>query len=251
MREFFSMEGTFNKYAGFVADMIILSFLWVFFSAVTLTIGVGASTTAMYYVATRRIANREGYISSDFWQSFKANFFRSTLVWIVLSASVVLILISMWTGIQLGDEMGALSGFVLPVQIVTLVEILFISTYIFPVLARFDMGLKEALKTCFFMANRHLLTSLLCVGTLWGLILMVLFFPELFPLIFAVPGIYAMLSSHLIMRIFKRYRPEMDKDPILELQEIERERAEEKRLAELGKTTIIKENHEEETNENI
>jgi hypothetical protein len=50
------------------------------------------------------------------------------------------------------------------------------------------------------------------------------------------------------MKVFKKYRPEMDKDPFLELQELEQKRAEEKRLAEIGK--IINKNEEENENEN-
>jgi uncharacterized membrane protein YesL len=233
MREFFGLEGSFNKYAGVVADTFILSLLWVFFSLPIVTIG--ASTTALFYVATRRIANREGYISSDFWQSFKANFLRATLVWIVLLAMILLLIFSMLSGIYLGEEL-PFNNIVLPVQIVILAELLLVSVYIFPVLARFDMGVKEAVKSCFFMANRHLITSVTCLGLLAGLVFFILSFPQIFPLIFTVPGVYGMLSSVLIMRIFKRYRPEMDPDPARELQELEQKRAEEKRLAELGKT---------------
>ncbi|MCL2225842.1 MAG: DUF624 domain-containing protein [Defluviitaleaceae bacterium] len=241
MREFFSLEGSFNRYAGFAADTFILSLAWIFFSLPIITIG--ASTTALFYVATRRIANREGYITSDFWMAFKSNFLRATLVWIVILFMVVMILISMLAGIQMGEEL-PFNRIVLPVQIVTLLEILFVSTFVFPVLARFEMGIKEAVKASFFMANRHLLTSFTCVGIAVGLVIFVFMFPQIFPLIFLVPGISGMLSAVLIMRVFKKYRPEMDKDPILELQEIEKKRAEEKRLAEIGKTHIINENDE-------
>lgn len=242
MREFFGLEGSFNKYAGVVADTFILSIIWIFFSLPFITIG--ASTTALFYVAPRRIANREGYITSDFWAAFKSNFLRATAVWLVLFFVVAVILISMYIGIQLGDEL-PLGAIVLPVQIVTLVEVLFVGLYIFPILARFDMGVKEALKAAFFMANRHFLTSVLCIAIAIGLFAIVIFFPAIFPLIFAIPGAVGMLSSVLIMRVFKKYRPEMDKDPFLELQELEQQRAEEKRLAEIGKSNTD-ENTEEE-----
>lgn len=229
MRDFFNIEGSFNKYAGFVADTLILSLLWIFFSIPIFTIG--ASTTALFYVSTRRIANREGYITSDFWKSFKASFVRATLLWVVILLIVFLIGWNMLLAIQNPAMMGDLGRFVLPAQIVILVEILFIVTYIFPVTARFDMSVKETLKTCFFMANRHILTSITCVAVLIALFIATLFW---FPIAFLAPGIYAMLTSFMIMRIFKKYRPEMDRDPALELQEIEAKRAEEKRRAELG-----------------
>ncbi|MDR0273702.1 MAG: DUF624 domain-containing protein [Clostridiales bacterium] len=230
MREFFSLEGTFNKYAGFVADMFILSFLWIFFSIPIITIG--ASTTALFYVCTRRIANREGYISSDFWSAFKTNFVKATVLWFIISAVVLAIGFNMMLVVLNPELMSSMRGIVLPAQIVLLMEVLFISIYIFPVTARFDMKILQTIKTCFFMANRHILTSFACLAVLVLLFASVIYMQ---PMLFLIPGIYAMAASYLIMKIFKRYRPEMDRDPILELQEIEQKRAEEKRLAEIGK----------------
>jgi hypothetical protein len=40
-------------------------------------------------------------------------------------------------------------------------------------------------------------------------------------LVIVAPGLYVWLSSYMLMRIFKRYRPEMDKDPMQEIAEIE------------------------------
>ncbi|MCL1883501.1 MAG: DUF624 domain-containing protein [Defluviitaleaceae bacterium] len=237
MREFFSLEGNFNKYGGFVADTLILSLLWILFSIPVITIG--ASTAALFYVATRRIANREGYITSDFWQAFKANFAKATVLWIFIFVIIILLIWNMWLALENPELMGAFGGIVLPAQIVILVEVLFITTFIFPVTARFDMGIKETIKTCFFMANRHLLTSFTCVASIG--ILLWLSFLVWPPLLFVTPGIYAMFASFMIMRIFKKYRPEMDKDPVLELQELELQRAEEKRLAEIGKIAKIEE----------
>jgi len=229
MRDFFSLEGTFNKYAGFVADTCILSFLWIFFSLPVITIG--ASTTALYYVSTRRLANREGYISADFWKAFKANFKRATLLWLVLFFLVFVIVLNMMLAFDDPELLGAMGGLVIPAQIVILSEVLFIGNYMFPVTARFDMDFKQTLKSCFFMANRHLPTSIICVATPVVLVFVSWFF---LPLILVVPGISAMVSSHFIMRVFKKYRPEMDKDPMLELQEIEQKRADEKRLGSIG-----------------
>jgi len=48
--------------------------------------------------------------------------------------------------------------------------------------------------------------------------------------VFVAPGAYAFLSSYMIMRIFKKYRPEMDKDPMLEIQEIEAQKELERRM---------------------
>jgi len=225
MRDFFSLDGSFNRYGGFVADTLILSLIWIFFSIPIFTIG--AATSAMFYVSTRRIANREGYITSDFWQAFKTNFKRATLLWLIILGFALLLIFNIFNI----EHVGGMAAILLPAQIIFLVEILFISVYVFPVTARFDMSLWQTIKSCFFMANRHLLTSLTCSVILIALFLGSWIMPLIF---FAAPGVYAILASYMLMRIFKKYRPEMDRDPILELQELEAKRAEERRWSDIG-----------------
>jgi len=98
--------------------------------------------------------------------------------------------------------------------------------------ARFDMSVRQIIKSCFYMANRHLLTSITCALLLLAAFLTFDLMPPL--AIFLAPGAYAMLSSYMIMKIFKKYRPEMDKDPVLEIQEIEAQKAEERRRQSFG-----------------
>jgi uncharacterized membrane protein YesL len=230
MREFFSMDGAFYKYGGLVADMMIVSILWMFFSLPLVT--MGAATTALFYVTTRRISEREGYITRDFWLAFKSNFKKATIIWLMLAAIVLLLLSYILFNVEAYAElMGSVYFILYPVWIILLVELLFISVYLFPLAARFDMGVKQIIKSAFFMGNRHLLTSITCVALGVGVILGVLMYPIF---VFIAMGAYGWLASYLIMRIFKRYRPEMDKDPRLEIQEYERERERKRREEEFG-----------------
>jgi len=226
LRDFFSLEGPFNKYGSMVADMIILSFMWLLFSLPIVTLG--ASTTALFYVSTRRIANREGYITRDFWEAFKANIKRATIIWLI----ILVVLWLVWFNIRNIEVVGGLGFILFPAQIVLLAEIIIMSIYIFPMTARFDMGIRQLFKSSFFMANRHLLTSITCAILLLATVLMFDIMPPI--ALFLGPGVYAWLSSLMIMRIFKKYRPEMDRDPVLEIQEIEAQKAEERRKRSIG-----------------
>ena len=223
MRELFSLDGAFNKYGGMLADMVILSLMWLFFSAVGLGLTIGASTSAMFYVSTRRIANREGYITSDFWFAFKANFKRATFMWLMILVAVWLI----WFNLNNIDAVGAMAVVIFPAQIVLLAEVALMSIYIFPMNARFDMGIRQLIKSSFFMANRHLLTSITCLSLLVAGVLLFFVMPPI--ALFLAPGVYAWLSSYMIMKVFRKYRPEMDKDPMLEIQEIEAQKELERR----------------------
>ena len=222
MRDFFSLDGAFNKYGGMLADTIILSLMWFLLSLPLVTIG--ASTSALFYVSTRRIAEREGYITSDFWEAFKSNFGRGTKLWLIVFALFVVLGFNLLNA----GAVGQLSRVVFAAQIIIAVQASLMCVYIFPLTARFDMGIKQTIRSAFFMANRHLLTSLTCVGLLVLLFVGAWMFP---PLFVVIPGVYAMVASVVIMRIFKKYRPEMDKDPVLEIQEREAEKAEARRQA--------------------
>jgi len=223
LRDFFSLDGPFNKYGGMVADMIILSFMWLIFSVIGLGITMGASTSALFFVTTRRIANREGYITRDFWEAFKANFKKATILWVIVVALLWLI----WFNINNIQVVGGLSFIIFPAQIVLFIEITFMSVYAFPMTARFDMSIRQIIKSSFYMANRHLLTFITCTILLVGAVLGIVAIPPL--ALFLAPGIYGMLAAYMLMRVFKKYRPEMDKDPVLEIQEIEAQKAEERR----------------------
>ena len=224
MRDFFSLDGPFNKYGTVLADILILSLMWLFFSLPLFT--VGAATSALFYVTTRRIANREGYVTQDFWIAFKANFRKATVIWIML---VLLAFLLVFNLLNIG-AVGNLRVIIFPVQIIILVQTVFMTVYIFPMLSRFDMDIKQVLKSSFFMANRHLPTSLTCVVLLFGVFISIWFMPIMF---FVAPGLYGLLSSYMVMRVFKKYRPEMDRDPVLEIQEIEAKKADERRLQDI------------------
>jgi uncharacterized membrane protein YesL len=225
MREFFSLDGAFNKYGGMLADMAIISLMWLLFCLPIVT--AGASTTAMFYVTTRRIANREGYITSDFWTAFKSNLRRATVIWLI---TLVVLIILFTNVLLLTSEEGTaealgIFGIVLPAQLVFLFLIAIMSVYLYPLMARFDMKLIQVIKSAFYMSVRHLLTSVCCVAMVIGAFMLFLYLP---PLILVAPGLYAWLASHMIVRIFKKYRPEMDRDPMIEIAEIEAKKAEER-----------------------
>jgi uncharacterized membrane protein YesL len=211
MSEFFSLDGPVFRYGNRMADMVILSFLWIVFSLPVVT--MGAASTAAYYVATRRISEREGYLFRDFWTAFKREFWRVTVIHVPLLASVLLIFLNI---MYLSDDGASqfsdtLSSVMLVLQYVVMFEAVLVWLYIYPIASRFDMGRKDLIKTAFFMANRHILSTLLMAVILAAVLLaMVFIFPALIMGLMLVPGIYIFITSYLFMRIFRKYRPEID-----------------------------------------
>ena len=204
MGNFFNLDGPFYKYGNMLADLLLLSLMWLLFSIPVLTIG--ASTTALFYVATRRLSNKEGYVARDFFKSFKKNLVPSSLAWLLVLGMLLLLA----NNILNADLVEVMPWIVWVCQFAVLFEVLIVSVFLFPVIARFDMKLWTAVKSAFFMANRHLLTSVACLAVGVFLVFMVAYS---FGLIFIAMGVYGFIASYLIMRIFKKYRPEIDRDP--------------------------------------
>lgn len=203
MGKWFGLDSKFYKYGTLLADLIILTVLWLICSVPIFTIG--ASTTALYYVTTRQLSNREGYVSRDFFKSFKRNFLESTAVTLILGVIAAVLLVN----INLFEPETTIDAIFYLVQFVMLYELLIVTIYVFPVLSRFDLKLGALLKTSFFMANRHLLTTFTCAILFVAIVMIVL---KCGILIILCAGAYAILTSLMFMNLFRKYVPEMDKD---------------------------------------
>ena len=205
MSGFFSLDGPFARFGNMLADILVLSLLWIFFSIPLFT--SGAATTALFYVSTRRISHRERYMFRDFWKSFCKNFKQATACWLLILLVATVLFINI-TNIEV---LGPIGHFLLPVKLCIALEVYIISLYVFPLIARFEMSFIEIFKTAFFMANRHLLTTLGLIFIGVGVFLI-----SALTMIFLLMamGTYVFLASHLIMRVFKKYRPEIDCDEV-------------------------------------
>jgi len=205
MGSFFSIDGAFYKYGSMLADVMIISLLWIVFSLPIIT--AGASTTAAYYVFTKRVVNNDGYLFRDFWKSYKQNMWMSVRVWglvLVIGALLITNILNM------GFVEGNIALFLLPAQWVILAELVFINFYAYPLLARFDLKFFVLIKTAFFMANRHLLTTIMTTLIFVGLVFLV---DRYFIVILVFPGVFCFLTSFFFMKIFKKYNPEIAPDP--------------------------------------
>jgi uncharacterized membrane protein YesL len=200
------MDGPFYKIGSIIADIMILSMFWILFSIPIVTIG--ASTTALYSVMTRKVTNRDGYLLRDFMKGFKTNFKQATVIWLAVLAVLTVLLLNIYN-IEL---IGNMKVVVLPVQIWFMIELAFIVIYIFPIISRFEVKLKESIKFAFFMANRHFLTSIACVAIAGILVLAVVVYPLI---ILVVIGIYVYLTSFLMIRVFKKYKPEIAEEELI------------------------------------
>lgn len=207
LRGFFDLDGPFNRFGTFAFDMIALNFLWFIFSIPIFT--VGASTTALFYVLGKKVRNEDGYIWRDFWKSFKLNFRQSTIVWIIL-----LVVFSLARfNLNSAHLFGSMSKAMIVFQYAILLQLIFITIYIFPLLSRFYMSITGAFKMAFFMANRHLLTTIICIV----LFVATFFITWIVPIfIFLAVSLYAVSAAYFIEKIFVKYMPKKEETSLEE-----------------------------------
>ncbi len=205
MGGFFSMDGTFAKIGNGIADIFILGLLWLVVSVPVFT--MGAATSALFYVTTKRVSGREGYLMKDFFKSFKANFVQATVAWVLMLCVFALL----WVNGSLIASMENPPFFLLPINLFCAIELLLVWIYLFPLIARFHMKTGAVIRAAFFMAHRHLPTTLICVGLMVLLGTGLSFLPMFMP---GAMGVYAMVASYPLMAVFRKYHPQMDKDTV-------------------------------------
>ena len=86
MGKFFRLESPLIQGLGKVTDLIVLNILTILLSVPVIT--AGAALTSLYD-ATWRIIQDEGVVYRSYFVSFKTNFKKSTLLWLIILSTGV------------------------------------------------------------------------------------------------------------------------------------------------------------------
>lgn len=205
----FSMDGPLWRALNFIADVMILHFLWLIHSLPLVTIG--ASTTALYYAMMKRIRTNEGQVTANFRQSFKANFRQATILWLIAAAAGAIL----WLDLNFCTTWGGTAGKVMLAGCSLLLAPCWMTLlYLFPVLAKFTGSVYDTFKNALLMSVRHLPMTLLFTflwATVW---LMLAIFPPFTGLmLISGAGLTAWITSYIYIQVFRSYLPnEIEED---------------------------------------
>ena len=186
-----------------VADAMIISLMWFGTSLGIITIG--ASTTSAYYVLIRRISDRESSIITDYFASFKANFKVSTIAFLSITGLLAISL----NNLILNPATENIGLVIYILQIIIIIELVFISIHIYPILSRFDLKPKELVKTTLIIANKHLFITITHGALITSLFYLCINAPFLIAFAF---GFYCLISSYMLIKVYRKYIPDMDKN---------------------------------------
>jgi uncharacterized membrane protein YesL len=201
---FFSLDGKFYRFGTWLVDIAFIGVLWTLFSLPLVT--MGAATTGMYYVCTKRHTGHDGYIFAEFWKSFKENFWKSTIIFIGLAGAGFLL----WMNLHILDQLELARWLTILIRVViwfVLFQLAMVATQVFAILSRFDVDVKTALKYGLFLGYRHFLTTISLWVTLLAIFMITVFVPVL---LFLMGGLYVYFSSKSLVKIFRKNSAEFD-----------------------------------------
>ncbi|MCI8632076.1 MAG: DUF624 domain-containing protein [Lachnospiraceae bacterium] len=242
-KEAVGIDGPFSRIGTLIFEIIYCNMLWLLFGGpiavvvlsylpivtnqvtyilnLVLTVicflHMGPATTAAFSALGKRQRKEETYTFRDFWHSYKQNYKQGMIVSLIFTAVSGLLGYAIWLEVTNIGLYGKMMYIVLPVQGFAIIELIFIFTYIFALLARFEMSTKNLFKYAFMMANKHLPTTLLCAALLIASVAAFLFWNMLSSVFMF--GLCFYFSAMLLERVFRNYMP--DEDEALAEEEVE------------------------------
>lgn len=188
------------QFLGKVADLLWLNTLALICCIPIVT--VGASLTALHYMALKMVRNEECYITKGFFKSFKENFKQATLIWLLMLFVIVVLIIDFMIMGNSGFEFSRVIRIIITIFAVL---VLFASMYVFPMLAKFDNPIRRTIKNAFLVSIMQFpKTVLMVIIYMLPAVIFVLFL-QIAPLVFffglSVP---AFLSAKLYSKFFKK-----------------------------------------------
>ncbi len=208
MHKLFDLNSPAMSFMSRLADMVWLSVLW--FLCCLPVITIGASTTALYYVALKLARDEEVAITACFFKGFKENFkqgFVLNLIFLVVGAILVADYFIM-SGVE--SAAGTYSSALFFVMLVWMLCIMF---YAYPLQAQFVNSIRRTLMNAAVLSMRRIIDTVLIfvLNMLPVFLLLTSFewFVRTSPVwIMLAPGVVARICAGRFVKMFAPYLPE-------------------------------------------
>ena len=184
-----------------IGDVICLSALWLVFSIPIFTIG--ASTAAADTAASRNLRGGKGYLWKTFWNSFRGEFKRATLVWLIALAVMTLLTadVFLFRSLKLAEKpMGNLYWVSFAIWWVALTWTVYLSTYV----ARITGRVRDTIRNGYLLMILHPIRSFAILLTLLGGAVIVLMVPFM---VLIVPAVVLLICSFPLEKTFLAHQP--------------------------------------------
>lgn len=210
MGNFFNMDNPLFSILSKVCDMLFISIAFILICIPVITIG--PACTALYYVVVKVIRRERGYVFREFFKSFRLNFKRAAIIGVLMTILFVILGFDLAYAYGLTAPDSTKGSLLMGVFIGITFLVLASSIYIFPILSRFDMTVKQLIKAAIFMSMRHIHFTLLMM-IVYVLAAFAIVYLQFFPFVFIAPATIALMNSFMLEHIFKKYMPVSEGPP--------------------------------------
>lgn len=208
----FSYDSKFSQLFVKLSYACWLNMMWMICSLPIITIG--ASSTALYSVTLKIADETESNITRQFIHAFRSNFKQSTRLWILLLIAGLLIGGDFYVVMHMRSMSTGIMAIIWTLNLALLIAVSIIYVvvliYIFPLIARFENTDQAMLKNSLLIGIHYLFCTIVVAA-----IHFVMFYAVVAvftPLILFGEGLCALLSSYMLINVFRviSYRPEED-----------------------------------------
>lgn len=203
MIKLFDPENKFWQFVNKATDAALMSLLWLLTSLPLVTIG--ASTAAFYSYTLKQVTNQEGSLVKSYFSAFRSHFKRATLLWLLQAAGTAFFAADLWAVWNFFLAQGGAAGIaVLGVCGFCALAFLCCCLYAYPVLAEYDLPVRQVIVNSFLLAVARLHVTL-TLALLMALCFVLFYF--LSGLFFFWVALYVFFSSYLIYGAFLKFPP--------------------------------------------
>lgn len=183
-------------------DVLIISIFFLICCVPVITIG--PAFCALYASARRIVVRREGYVTKEYFHSFRINLVQGVLAWLVLLAVMTLMGINVFYAATAWKNVFGIAASAVYFAVIS--AALIVSGYLFPILSRFECKGKRLLASAVTMAVTHPGTSVMLLFLQIAFYVLLVMSYAAFPLLlFVLPVGFAVLQQRILEKIFVQY----------------------------------------------
>lgn len=195
----------FIKFINTLGNIIILNILFVLTSVLSIGLCIGTSLSALYATFLDLKTDESGYYVRNYFKHFKGNF-KST---IFIDIALILLAGAAYLNYLAINTINSsnIKLILYAVELLIGLEISFIASFYFMVVAKFEGKLTSLLYLSFIFAHKYLYLSILFVVLFIGSFFLLIYVS--FAFIFIIFGLIAYIESLILKYIWRNYNYEI------------------------------------------
>ena len=197
----------FIKFINTLGNIIILNILFVLTSVLSIGLCIGTSLSALYATFLDLKTDESGYYVRNYFKHFKGNF-KST---IFIDIALILLAGAAYLNYLAINTINSsnIKLILYAVELLIGLEISFIASFYFMVVAKFEGKFTSLLYLSFIFAHKYLYLSILFVVLFIGSFFLLIYVS--FAFIFIIFGLIAYIESLILKYIWRNYNYEISK----------------------------------------